>query len=217
MGAYVIHDAVRSGNVAIVEALADSGAGLEVRLEGESLLHLAADHGHLDMMRWLVRKGLNPGDRNTCSECENAGRTPLHAVQRFRDDEGSALLLSLGADPNAADAAGRTPLHASASIGSSNGATVLCAHGADPGRRDTLGRTPHEVALVTGSAPRGAHGLEARPGELAGWLAPGGGCEQIAARSSVERPASQEEIKETWRRQLCERDPSLCSESPTVQ
>ena len=136
---------------------------------------------------------------------------PLHAVQQFRDGEGSALLLSLGADINAADAAGRTPLHASATFGSSSGAMVLCAHGADVTRRDRSGRTPHEIAVATGTARRGSHSAETLPGELAGWLEPGGGCQQLAARARPGHPASEAEMVEIWRNYACARDPSLCA------
>ncbi len=214
-GRYVIHDAVSTGDVAVVETLAAHGADLGVRLDGDSLLHIAAADGNLEMMSWLIRKGADVNDRNTCKGCEHEGRSPLHAAQHFRDREASELLLSLGADANAADAAGRTPLHASAADGSSGGAMVLCANGADPTRRDHRGQTPSDVALTSDQAGRGSLLPGALPGELAGWLRPGGGCQQLAARARPGHPASASDVVEIWQKYVCERDSAACASQST--
>ena len=210
-GRYLIHEAVSDGNVAVVATLVEFGADLKVRLDGDSLLHIAADHARPEMISWLVGKEADVNDRNTCNGCEHEGWTPLHAAQQFNDGEGSELLLSLGADVNAADAMGRTPLHASAVDGSSGGAMILCAHGADATRRDRRGFTPYDLARTSGAAGRGAHVPEA-PGELAGWLHPGGGCERLAARARPDRPASRDYVVQVWREYVCGRgESSACA------
>lgn len=230
-GRYLIHQAVQNGSTEMAELLLTHGADLGVRLEGESLLHLAAAAGDVPMMRWLVAKGADVKDRNTCGHPENAlcttgtfadyqpsdrpaaarttctgctheGRTPLHAAQAFRADDGSTFLLSLGADPNAADAAGRTPLHAAAMAGASDGARILCMYGADVTRRDQAGRTPEETARA--ATPAG------NSNELTGWLRQGGGCAQLAARARPGAPVSEEEMGVAWRAYLCETDPTYC-------
>ncbi len=213
-GRYVIHDAVSTGDVAVAELLVGSGADLRVRLDGDSLLHLAASDGKLEMMRWLIGKGANVNDRNDCKGCEHEGWTPLHAAQWFRDDEASELLLSLGANVNAIDAAGRTPLHTSAVDGSDSGARVLCASGADVTLLDRQGRTAYDLALKVGPTGRGAHRPEEPPGELAGWLRPGGGCQELAARARPGHPASRDDIVEIWRRYACALVPSPCAGQP---
>jgi ankyrin repeat protein len=46
--------AVQKGNVPIVEVLVESGAQLETTFfEQQTLLHIAAEYGHADMLRWL--------------------------------------------------------------------------------------------------------------------------------------------------------------------
>jgi ankyrin repeat protein len=132
---------ITGGSIELAETLLAFGADLNTRLNGDSLLHLAADAGDLPMMTWLLDKGVDvnvrngcehpaearcgsgefdnwqPADRRrvgatTCKGCVNEGQTPLHAVQRGSHAyEGSVLLLARGADVSAVDAAGRTALH----------------------------------------------------------------------------------------------------------
>ena len=129
------------GSIELAETLLAFGADFNVRMDGDTLLHVAADTGDLPMMTWLLDKGADVNARNgcehpdeaicnsgafvdwqpvdrrrasgtVCTGCDHDGQTPLHAAQRSsRAYEGSTLLLSRGADVHAFDAAGRTALH----------------------------------------------------------------------------------------------------------
>ena len=115
-----------------------------MRMDGDTLLHVAAETGDVPMMTWLLDKGADVNARNGCEHpeeaicnsgefadwqpfdrrrasgtvckgCDHDGQTPLHAAQRSsRAYEGSTLLLARGADVHAVDAAGRTALHIAA-------------------------------------------------------------------------------------------------------
>ena len=198
-GRYIIHEVVSGGNVAVAKLLTEFGADLAVRLNGESLLHLAAEGGHLDMVRWLIDNGANVNDHNDCQDCERKGRTPLHGGQRIRDRETTELLLSLGADVRAAAATGRAALHLT---GSTESATVLCAYGADVNQRDLGGATAFDLAL------RLPADTQEKPGQHADWIQPGGGCERLAARARPESMPDWDEVWATYRQYVCDRGQS---------
>lgn len=184
-GKYLIHDAVARGidPVPMLDALAEGGADLKVRLNGRTLLHLAAQDGNLEVAAWLLDRGADPNAGNDCeAPCAERGQTPLHDALSFKDDEMSMLLLDRGASVNQAAANGRTALHEAGARGRLGGAFVLCRYGADPRLADAAGKTPYDLALGgTGGAPpsEGA-------GQLVRWLKAEGGCAIVsqAARAS---------------------------------
>jgi len=131
-----------------------------------------------------------------------AGKTTLlNAITGFQHPTAGTV------EVNGVDAKGRTPLHSSASDGSENGAMVLCAHGADVTRRDRQGHTPYDLAVVR-PPPDAAHMAEEFPGLRAGWLRPGGGCEQLATKARSGQVATIEEVAEIWRRYYCAHEPA---------
>ncbi len=101
-----LYSAVESGNVATVEVLLRHGADLRhlSPINGQTLLHHAADVDHPGMIRFLVQRGLSLEAK------EEWALTPLlWAVMNFRK-KSVATLLALGANPNAKDNEGATAL-----------------------------------------------------------------------------------------------------------
>jgi uncharacterized protein len=157
-GRYLIHDAVQvsSNALPMLDVLAAGGADLTVRLKGQTLLHLAAAEGDIEVATWLLDHGADPNAGNDCADgCAERGYTALHSALEFRDDEMTALLLGRGARPDAAGADGRTALHTAAARGKLSGAFVLARQGTDLPRPDAAGKTPFDLAGVPapGSAP----------------------------------------------------------------
>lgn len=87
-----------------VKLLIEKGANTDVRNDhGTSILHLAALHGNLDIMEYLVNeKGISIEVKNS----KNA--TPLHYCDY---SECASFLISKGANINAQDKDGSTPLY----------------------------------------------------------------------------------------------------------
>jgi hypothetical protein len=227
------------GATDVAEALLEAGADLDARMDGDTLLHSAAAAGNIPMMTWLLDKGadvnarngcehpadavcmtgklvnLQPAERRgvseVCAGCDREGQTPLHAAQRSRAYEGSGLLLARGADVHAVDAAGRTALHVTAlEVAASHEPRVLCAYGADPAQRDARGKTPADLAREAEAAKSVNRFSTTGPGELAGWLEPGGPCTRLAARARPGAPVPADEVDAAWRAYVCERDPKSC-------
>ena len=149
-GRYLVHDAVEITfePVPMLEALAAGGADFNVRLHGQTLLHLAAAKGDLEATTWLLDHGADVDPAIDCADnCAERGYTPLHSGLEFRDDEMTVLLLARGARLEAAGADGRTALHKAANRGKLSGAFVLARHGADLTRTDAAGKTPFDLAL----------------------------------------------------------------------
>jgi hypothetical protein len=209
-GRTLVHEAAArvEGAVPMLETLAAAGADLSVRLEGRSLLHLAAAEGQLDVVAWLLDRGVDIDVKNDCANnCVELGQTPLFDAQRFKDQDMNQLLLERGADPHARSANGQTALHASAAVGSPAGAFELCRYGTDPTLKDARGQTAHDIALATDAAGRGTSTtLLYGPGELADWLKPGGGCEQLASRvRATGAPVSDEDARVVFGAYVCAR------------
>jgi uncharacterized protein len=202
-GRYIIHDAVEfaAEPLPILDALLAGGADLNVRLNGRTLLHLAATEGDVAVATWLLDHGADIHAVVDCEDnCPERGYTPLHAGLAFRDDEMSALLLARGAPVDAAGANGRTAMHVAANRGL-GGALVLARHGGDVLRKDAEGKTPYDLALVP------APGATITTGELktfAQWFAPGGPFDTL----SVKVRASGSPMSDEAARDLIETLPS---------
>jgi len=183
-GRYIIHDAVEITfePLPILDALAAGGADLNVRLKGQTLLHLAAAKGDIEVATWLLDHGADIHAAVDCDDnCAERGYTPLHAGLDFRDDDMTALLLARGARLETVGADGRTALHKAAFRGKLSGAFVLARHGADLTRADAAGKTPFELA---GVRLPGAEIADAELATFKQWFAPGG---KFAAVSALAR------------------------------
>ncbi|MEZ5289674.1 MAG: ankyrin repeat domain-containing protein [Vicinamibacterales bacterium] len=184
-GRYLLHDVVSlGGDPDMLALLADAGADLGVRLDGRTLLHVAAGDANTQTAAWLLDRGAAVDDVNDCAApCVERGQTALHEAAGRGDMETTEFLLTRGAAPGARAADGRTPLHLAAAADGVDAAWVLCRSGADPAALDAMNRTPRDVAGAS-PLPEGQRGaLDYGPGAMTDWLAPGAGCDTLAARA----------------------------------
>ncbi len=88
--------AARSGDGETLAAYLDAGVPANLANErGDTLLMLAAYHGHANAVRTLLDKGADPNRAN------DRGQTPLAGVVFKGEDEIVGILLAAGADPDA--------------------------------------------------------------------------------------------------------------------
>lgn len=198
-GRYLIHDAVQVSSHAlpILDVLAAGGADLNVRLKGETLLHLAAAKGDIEVATWLLDHGADVHAVNDCKDgCAERGYTPLHSGLEFRDDGMTVLLLARGARLEATGADGRTAMHKAAIRGKLSGAFALSRHGADLTRTDAAGKTPFDLS---GVRLPGAEITDTELAKLKQWFAPGG---PFASISGIARksgtPISEGDAREVF-------------------
>ncbi|KAF5546757.1 calcium-independent phospholipase A2-gamma [Fusarium napiforme] len=135
-------------NLSVMTELLEVGASLNgVSLSGDAAIHLAAIHGHIDIVKFLTeRQGLlldNPNGK---------GETPLLLASMHSHTDVVALLLSLsGSVSHRGDEEGRTPLSWAATRG--NKALFDLLHldqNVDVSKEDCRGRTPLIWASIAG-------------------------------------------------------------------
>lgn len=100
------------------------------------LLVLAAQNSRSDVLKFLIRSGLDVNLRDP-----DEGVTPLFRAVTSDSLDNLELLLARGADVNARDLAGRTPLWYAATGLNTGPITLLCQHGADVNAQDLGGGT----------------------------------------------------------------------------
>eukprot|EP00039_Didymoeca_costata_P021004 m.343076 g.343076 ORF g.343076 m.343076 type:complete len:1108 (-) comp22325_c0_seq1:136-3459(-) len=93
-GATAVHIACQSGNLNVVETLADHGASLELRTAGgaKTPLFMSAQDGNYEIVKYLVHK------RAEVNVKTREGWTPLHAAVSGKHSSVIKLLLEWGAD-----------------------------------------------------------------------------------------------------------------------
>ncbi len=91
-----IFDSARSGDQAALAAFLDAGTPVNLSNDrGDTLLMLAAYHGHAQAVRLLLQRGADPDRAN------DRGQTPLAGAVFKGADEVLTALLDGGADPKA--------------------------------------------------------------------------------------------------------------------
>jgi ankyrin repeat protein len=94
--AHALFDAAREGNTALLARYLAAGAPAAMtNAAGDSLLMLAAYHGHVDAVRLVLAHG---GDANTAND---RGQTPLAGAVFKGYPEVVRVLVEAGADPDA--------------------------------------------------------------------------------------------------------------------
>lgn len=142
-----------------VDAVQEFDGNVNGRLScGNTLLHLAAERGNLEMCDMLIGKGADVNVLNIC------GESVLYFAVRNNRFEICQLLfgqqtkshkcktanrLSNLADPNLRDNCGETPLHRAAWIGSFKLCKLLLTHGAKVDILDKYGQTPLHRAFFS--------------------------------------------------------------------
>ncbi|KOB75092.1 Tankyrase-2 [Operophtera brumata] len=101
----------------VMEMLIRKGARVnEKNKDGQTPLHVATDHAHLDAMDLLLRHGMYLDAMDLLLQHGN-GLVPLHNACSYGHFEVTELLVSAGAGVNAADLWRFTPLHEAAAKG----------------------------------------------------------------------------------------------------
>lgn len=144
-------DAAREGNAQYFLDL--SAEGLQELCprkdeDGRTLLHSAAVGGNLQLISLLVERC----GKDAVTLADPEGWTPLLSAVSCGHEEVAKLLLSLGANPNAATRQGRTPLHYAASKGRVGMIKLLLQSGAIATTKDCTGALPLHRAAGAGRA-----------------------------------------------------------------
>ncbi|MEU8568187.1 ankyrin repeat domain-containing protein [Streptomyces pathocidini] len=91
-----IFDLARTGDAAALAAYTDAGVPVNLTNDrGDSLVMLAAYHGHAEAVRALLERGADPDRAN------DRGQTPLAGAVFKGEDDVITALLDAGADPGA--------------------------------------------------------------------------------------------------------------------
>lgn len=135
----------RSGQIEALLAQLGENRADQVDSKGDSLLMLAAYHGHVGMVWALLQRGADPHRRNA------RGLSPLDGAAFKGDIAVIQALLDAGVDPNDQGPDGRTPLMWAASFDRSEAVQVLLERGASPDASDHMGLTARDHALNMGA------------------------------------------------------------------
>ena len=112
--------------------------------EKDSLLHVAAENGFIELIQLLVDDGLDVDQQN------QSGRTPLFLAATHNQMNCIRLLLNTGADPNGGST-NQVPLNTAAWYGHAPVVQILLNAGAENDRQDADGNTPLHKSVWQGN------------------------------------------------------------------
>ena len=136
----------RAGEAEELAAYVDAGVPADLTNEkGDTLLILAAYHGHPGTVAALLERGADHGRYN------DRGQTPLAGAAFKGDLEMAKLLLAHGARAEAPLGDGKTAFMMAAMFNRLDIMQLLVDHGADPEARDYRGIAAIDAAQQTGA------------------------------------------------------------------
>ncbi|KNC22394.1 hypothetical protein FF38_04662 [Lucilia cuprina] len=108
--------------------------------DGFSALHLAAQNGHNQCCRELLKRSASP------NICNNYGDTPLHTACRYGHAGVLRILLSAFSNPNIQNNNGDTPLHIACAMGKRKLSKILLQAYSNLQIKNFQNETPFDIA-----------------------------------------------------------------------
>uniref|UniRef100_A0A7S1AYJ4 Uncharacterized protein n=1 Tax=Noctiluca scintillans TaxID=2966 RepID=A0A7S1AYJ4_NOCSC len=143
-----LHRAAFAGAEDAVQALLDYGASAKLKDESGGLpIHKAATMGRAGVIQMLLQR-----DHSSVGARAEQGWTPLHFAAHGGHQLACEVLVSYGADVNAADDMEMRPLHRAAVSGNPEVCNFLARSGGDLAATDVMGNTPMHTACEEGHA-----------------------------------------------------------------
>ena len=141
-GRTAIMIALHQDNPEMLELLLEAARGVDVHVQDErgmTLLHHAAEVGHIGLVNALIEAGAEVNAQN------DRDQTPLHIAAENSIDVVNALIAA-GAEVNAQNDRDQTPLHIAAENSHIDVVNALIAAGAEVNALNYQGRTPLHMA-----------------------------------------------------------------------
>ena len=131
-----------TGDLKTVKNSIASGYNINEPLSNEksSLIHFASQFGHIEIVKYLIKKGANINTKTL------QGTTPLHRAVFFKRNEIAKHLIDQGAKINDQDSYKQTALHIAVEVEDLAMIKYLLDQGADLDIKDVQNETPLDLA-----------------------------------------------------------------------